>query len=47
MFIYRNSNPETINIIETIAEKALTDKELQENIEISFDKIMDLKLSKL
>ena len=27
MFIYRNSNPETINIIETIAEKALTDKE--------------------
>lgn len=43
MFIYRNSTPETIEIIETIAKKAQTDKELQENIEISYDKIMKLK----
>lgn len=47
MFIYRNSNSETINIIETIAQKALTDKELQENIENSFEKIMNLKFSTL
>lgn len=43
MFIYRNSTPETINIIETIAQKALTDKELQEKIEYSFEKINNLK----
>ena len=43
MFIYRNSTPETINIIETIAQKALTDKELQEKIENSFEKINNLK----
>ncbi len=43
MFIYRNSTPETINIIETIAQKALQDKELQEKIEYSFEKINNLK----
>lgn len=43
MFIYRNSTPETINIIETIAQKAQTDKELQENIEKSYEKIINLK----
>lgn len=43
MFIYRNSKPETIEIIEAIAKKAKTDKELQENIEKSFEKIMKLK----
>ncbi|CDE43481.1 glycoside hydrolase family 3 domain protein [Clostridium sp. CAG:768] len=43
MFIYRNSTPEIINIIETIAQKALTDKELQEKIENSFEKINNLK----
>lgn len=43
MFIYRNSTPETINIIETISQKALTDKELQEKIEYSFEKINNLK----
>ena len=43
MFIYRNSTPETINIIETIAQKALKDKELQEKIEYSFEKINNLK----
>lgn len=43
MFIYRNSTPETIEIIETIALKALHDKELQQNIEKSFEKISNLK----
>lgn len=43
MFIYRNSTPETLEIIEKIAEKAKTDKELQENIEKSYEKIIKLK----
>jgi len=43
MFIYRNSKPETIKIIETIAQKAQNDKELKENIEKSYEKIMELK----
>lgn len=43
MFIYRNSTPETIQIIENIAKKAETDKELSTNIENSFEKIMKLK----
>ena len=43
MFIYRYSNPDTIKIIETIAQKAESDKELQENIEKSFEKIIALK----
>lgn len=46
MFIYRDSKPETIGIIETIAEKAKNDKELQENIEKSYEKIMGLKKKK-
>ena len=43
MFIYRNSTPETINAIETVAQKAQNDKELSENIEKSFEKIINLK----
>lgn len=43
MFIYRNSNPETIDAIELVAIKANKDKELSENIEKSFEKIMQLK----
>ena len=43
MFIYRNSAPETINIIETLAKKAETDTELCENIEKSYEKIVELK----
>lgn len=43
MFIYRNSTPETLDIIEKIYQKALTDKELQEKIEFSYNKIIDLK----
>ena len=46
MFIYRNSNPETINIIETIAQKAEKDAELKENIEKSYEKITELKKKK-
>lgn len=43
MFIYRNSTPQTINIIETIAKKAETDNELRQNIEKSYEKIRHLK----
>ena len=43
MFIYRNSTPETIDIIEKIAQKAQNDSELKENIEKSFEKITGLK----
>lgn len=43
MFIYRNSTPQTINIIETIAKKAETDDELRQNIEKSYEKIRHLK----
>lgn len=43
MFIYRNSTPQTINIIETIAKKAETDDELRQNIEKSYEKITHLK----
>lgn len=46
MFIYRNSTPETIEIIEKIAKKAKTDKKLQENIEKSYEKIIHLKSTK-
>ena len=43
MFIYRNSNPETINIIENTANLARTDKELAQKIEESYQKISRLK----
>ncbi|MBO6087571.1 glycoside hydrolase family 3 protein [bacterium] len=43
LFIYRNSAPETIQIIETIAQKALTDKELANKIEESFERIKKVK----
>lgn len=43
MLIYRESTPETINAIETIAKKAENDKELSENIENSYAKIIELK----
>ena len=41
MFIYRDSTP--IDAIEKIAQKAKADKELAENIEQSYEKIMELK----
>lgn len=46
MFIYRNSTPEIINIIDTIAQKADNDTELRENIEKSYELIIKLKQEK-
>ena len=43
MFIYRNSDAETIEMIETVAIHAENDKELAENINKSFEKIVELK----
>jgi len=43
MFIYRNSSDETIDIIETVYKKALQDAELQNKIENSYEKIINLK----
>lgn len=47
MFIYRDSLPQTINIIEEIAQKARYDKELFHNIETSYERIQKLKSSLL
>ena len=47
MFIYRNSDEETINIIESIYNLAQNDNELQEKIEKSYDKIIKLKHLKI
>ena len=46
MFIYRNSNRDTINIIEELAKKAENDIELSENIQKSYDLIRKLKQEK-
>ena len=43
MFIYRNSTEETLGIIGKIAQKAESDRELAENIEKSYEKIITLK----
>ena len=43
MFIYRNSDKKTINIIETLAKKAESDVELRNNIENSYELIIELK----
>ncbi len=43
MFIYRNSDENTVNIIETLAQKAENDVELKSNIEKSYELIMKLK----
>ncbi|MBQ8460211.1 glycoside hydrolase family 3 protein [bacterium] len=43
MFIYRFSDKETIDVIEKIYKKALSDIELRNNIENSYDKIVALK----
>jgi len=43
MFIYRDSKPETINIIEEISQKAENDCELRTNIEKSYEKIIKLR----
>ena len=46
MLIYRNSSPNTINIIEKIAQKAEHDLELKINIEKSYQLILKLKQEK-
>lgn len=43
MFIYRNSTPETIETIEEIIRAAENDPDLRENIDKSFDLIINLK----
>lgn len=43
MFIYRNSTPETISIIEDLAKLAHKDTELRLNIESSYEKITEFK----
>lgn len=43
MFIYRNSNSETLNIIEEVYNLALNDNELQKNIENSYERIINIK----
>ena len=43
MFIYRNCDDKTINIIEKIYQKAIIDDELRKNIEKSYLKIQNLK----
>ena len=43
MFIYRNCDDKTINIIEKIYQKAIIDEELHRNIEESYLKIKNLK----
>lgn len=47
MFIYRNSTPETIAIIESLAKIAEEDEELRKCIEFSFEKINQLKNNRL
>ena len=43
LFIYRFSDDKTIKIIEKIYQKAIIDDELKENIEFSYNKIVELK----
>ena len=43
MFIYRNSDEETISTIEEVAKHSKTDKLLAQNIEFSYEKIVELK----
>lgn len=43
MFIYRNSDTKTINLIEQIYTKANQDKELENYINISYNRIINLK----
>ena len=43
MFIYRYSDDKTMDIIEKVYQLSLKDNLLRQNIETSFDKIMNLK----
>ncbi|MCM1339020.1 MAG: hypothetical protein NC191_05060 [Muribaculaceae bacterium] len=46
MFIYRDSNDTTINIIENIYQKAIMNSDLKNKIETSYNKIIRLKRSR-
>lgn len=43
MFIYRDSNPQTLEMIEDIYNRALMDKDLRLQVEKSYNKIIELK----
>ena len=43
MFIFRNSDDETLDLIEKLIEEVKKDSELQEKVKKSFERIMDLK----
>lgn len=43
LIIYRNSNDKTIEVINNTYQKSLKDKELQQKIEFSYNKIMEIK----
>ena len=43
MFIYRESSDETLNVIENVIKAAEKDVELREKINVSYNKIIDLK----
>lgn len=47
MFIYRNSNPEIINVIENIAKIAENNKAIKFNVDASFEKICSLNCNNL
>lgn len=43
MFIFRNSDTETLDLIEKLLKEIEKDKELQEKVKVSFERIMNLK----
>ena len=43
MFIFRNSDTETLNLIENLVEEVKKDKELESKVKKSFERIMNLK----
>lgn len=47
ILLYRNSTEETIEIINNLAKIAETDKELKENIDLSYEKIINFKKASL
>ncbi len=47
MFIYRNSGEDVLNMIEKIYQKAIIDNELQQKIDASYTKIIDLKIRRI
>ena len=43
MFIYRNSDDKTLNVIEHVIKQAEKNSDLREKIDYSYKKIMNLK----